>query len=192
MAKVPVWLARASLPQKVIYDEFPTRSIVVPLDGSKLAESALPHAVAVAKQRGADAVQVVLLRVCVLADIAFPDPGSYYMTPDRYPPTRPVQWELYVEQETRRCQNANKEYLASVAKRLQAEGLKTRAEVLVSDRPLTVEPAAEILEFVKQNPANLIVMSTHGRSGAGRWSYGSVAEKIVHGGDTPVLLIRPK
>ncbi|HVP56834.1 MAG TPA: universal stress protein [bacterium] len=191
-AGVPVLLVRAGLPKEVIYDQFPTRSIVVPLDGSKLAETALPHAQAIAKQRGADSVQIVLLRICELTDMTFPDPGSYYLIPDQYPRTRPVRWEVYVEQELRRRQSANQEYLDTIAKALQADGLQTRTKVLVGDHPLLVDPATEILEYVKTHPTNLVVMSTHGRSGVARWSHGSVAEKIMQGGDTPVLLIRPK
>lgn len=191
MSKVPIWLVRASVPKEVIYDEFPTRSILVPLDGSELAESVLPHAEAVAKQRGAELIHVVLLRVCELADMAFTSPASYYLMPDRYPPTRPVNWEKYVEQETDRCKSTNEQYLAGIAKRLEAAGLRVRIEVIAGKLPLEVKPADEILDYVSKKPVNLIVMATHGRSGLSRWAYGSVAEKIVYGGNTPVLLIKP-
>ena len=190
MSKVPTWLVRANISKEIIHDQFPTKSILVPLDGSELAESALPHAEAVAKQRGAELIQVVLLRVCELTDMTF-TPYNYYLIPDSYPPTRPLQWEKYVEQETDKCKSANGQYLAGVAKKLEAAGLKVRTEVLVGKLPLEVKPADEILDYVNKNPVNLVVMATHGRSGLSHWAYGSVAEKILYGGNTPVLMTRP-
>ena len=61
---VPVWLIRAGLPKRVVYDTSPVTSILVPLDGSELAEAAVPCAEALAEQRGATQVEVVLLSVC--------------------------------------------------------------------------------------------------------------------------------
>ena len=62
-SKVPVWLVRAGVPEEIVHDKWPQRTMLVPLDGSKLAESVLPHVEALAKQRGSDLVDVVLLRV---------------------------------------------------------------------------------------------------------------------------------
>jgi nucleotide-binding universal stress UspA family protein len=196
MSKTPVWVVRASIPREVIHDQWPTKSILVPLDGSELAESALPHVEAVAKQRDAELLQVVLLRVCELADMAFKSPASYRLIPnlipDPYPPTKPVNQQKYIEQEITKCKKANQKYLAEVAKRLETTGLKVRTEVLVSKAPLEAKPADEILDYANRTATNLIVMATHGRSGLSRWAYGSVAERIVYGGNTPVLLIRPE
>ena len=106
-SKVPVWLVRAGIPEEIVYDKWP-------MDSSELAESALPHAEAVAKQQGAELLDVVLLRVYELADMEFTSPAIYHLVPDSYPTTRPVAWEKYVEQETNRCKKANEEYLAGV------------------------------------------------------------------------------
>lgn len=51
-------------------------------------------------------------------------------------------------------------------------------------------PADEILQFAEQNGVDLIVMTTHGRSGLSRFIYGSVAERIIHAAKAPVLLVR--
>jgi len=190
-SRVPVWLVRAGIPEEVVYDKWPSRTILVPLDGSELAELALPHAEAVAKQRGAELLDVVLLRVCELADMEFTSPAIYHLVPDSYPTTRPVAWEKYVEQETNRCKKANEEYLTGVAKRLEASGLKVRTKVLVGKRPLEGKPADEIVEYTSKNPFNLVVMSTHGRSGLSRWAFGSVAERVLHAVSSPLLLVRP-
>jgi nucleotide-binding universal stress UspA family protein len=196
MSKVPVWVVRASIPRETTYNQWPIKSILVPLDGSVVAESALPHAEVVAKQWGAELLHIVLLRVCELADMAFTSPTAYYLIPDlisdQQQPTKPLSWEKYVEQEIAKCKKTNQQYLAGVAKGLEATGLKVRTEVLVSKSPLEAKPADEILDYAHRKATNLIVMATHGRSGVSRWAYGSVAEKLVYGGNTSVLLIRPR
>ena len=58
---VPVWLVRAGVTEEIAYDKWPSKTILVPLDGSELAEAVLPHAEAVAKQRGAEIIEIVLL-----------------------------------------------------------------------------------------------------------------------------------
>ena len=168
---VPVWLVRAELPSEIVYDQLPTRNILVLLDGSELAESVLPHVEAVAKQRGAGLVEVVLLGVC--------EPT---LLPSYYPTAMPLNWDDHVT----RCKRSNEEYLAKVEKRLTDAGLKVTTEVPVG------KPADAIVDYASKNPVNLIVMSTHGRSGLGRWVFGSVAERVLLGVTSPILLIRPR
>lgn len=169
-SKVPVWLVRAGLPAEVVYDLLPTRRILVPLDGSELAESVLPHVEAVARQRGAEVVEVLLVGVC-----------EPMLLPSYYPVALPLSWDDHIA----RCRRETGEYLQKIAKRLQNEGLKVSFEVLVG------KPADAIVDYVSKNPINLIIMSTHGRSGLGRWVFGSVAERILLGVTIPILLIRP-
>lgn len=174
-SKVPVLLVRTGLTEEVMYDKWPKRNILVPLDGSELAEEVLPHVEALARQRGLEATEVVLLRVneqlAIVAD---------------YPASRPVSWEEHVEQMMARSKEEGEQYLAGVQKRLAGTGLKVRSEVLVGS------PADAIIDYSNQNRFNFIVMATHGRSGLGRWAFGSVAEKVLTGGSSPVLLIRPR
>ncbi len=162
-SKIPVWLVRAGIPEEIVYDEWTRRTMLVPLDGSELAEAVLPHVKALAKQRGAEPVEVVLFGVCV------PLVESGYYIPDVAMTLREM-----------------KEYLAKVGKRLKDTGLSVRSEVRKG------KPAEQIIEYASKNPFNLIVMSTHGRSGLGRWVFGSVADKVLHGASSPILLVRPQ
>ena len=150
--------------------------MLVPLDGSKLAESVLPHVEALAKQRGVGVVDVVLLRV-------YEPP----VIPSDYPEgIMPISWEEHVEQERAKSKLACEQYLAGVEKQLKGVGLTVRSEVLVG------KPADEIIDYANRNPFNLIVMATHGRSGLSRWAYGSVAEKVLLGVSSPLFLVRQR
>ena len=180
-SKVPVWLVRAGIPEEVVYDKWPSRTILVPLDGSELAESVLPHVEAVAKQRGAEIVDVILLRVCEPPIISSDYPEAIM----------PLSWEEHVEQQMALCKRASEKYLASVEKRLKDAGLKVRSEALVGKPPLG-NPANEIIDYANRNPFNLIVMATHGRSGISRWAYGSVAARVLLGVSSPLFLVRPR
>lgn len=171
VSRVPVWLVRAGVPEEIVYDKWPRRTILVPLDGSKLAESVLPHAEAIAKQRGAELVDIVLLSVC-------------QRTPT--PPFYPSGVCLETEEECYKRRLEIEQYLARILERLKGTGLNARSLVLVGDA------ADEIIDYATNNRFNIIVMTTHGSSGAGRWIYGSVAEKVLLGTSSPLLLVRPK
>ncbi|MDY6916864.1 MAG: universal stress protein [Chloroflexota bacterium] len=173
-SKVPVWLVRAGVSEELVFDKWPQQTILVPLDGSEVAESVLPHVEALAKQRGAERVDVVLLRVC--------EPP---IIPLDYGEAIPIGWERQVEQQTARCQEVATQYVASVQKRLQDAGLKAQGQVLVG------RPADVIVDYTNSNPFNLVAMATHGRSGIGRWAYGSVAEKVISGVSCPTFMFRP-
>jgi len=183
VSKVPVWLVRAGIPGEIVYDEWQRRTLLVPLDGSELSEVVLPHVETLAKQRGAELVDVVLLRVFEVTDII--SPISYHIVPDSYPPTRPFKWEEYMEQETEKCKQACERYLSVIEERLRNAGIKVRSEVLMG------KPADEIVDYASKTSFNLVVMATHGRSGVGRWAFGSVADRVLHGVSSPLLLVRP-
>jgi len=152
-SKVPVWLVRAGVPEEIVHDKWPQRTMLVPLDGSKLAESVLPHVEALAKQRGSELVDVVLLRVCEPPVILSDYPEA----------TMELSWEEHVQKE--------KEW----AKEAGALG----------------RPIDEIIDYANRNPFNLIVLSTHGRTGITRWAYGSVADKVLQRSTSPIFLVRP-
>lgn len=174
-SKVPVWLVRAGIPGEVVHDKWPKRMLLVPLDGSKLAESVLPHVEALAKQRGTELVDVVLLRVCELPVISADYPEAIME----------LSWEEHVEQEKAWHKRAAERYLAEVEKRLSDAGLKVRSEILLG------RPIDEIIEYANKNPFNLIVLSTHGRTGVIRWAYGQVADKVLQRSTSPIFLVRP-
>ncbi len=174
-SSTPVWLVPAGIPEEIVYDKWPQRTILVPLDGSEMGEAVLPHVEALAKQRGPELVDVVLLRVC-----------EYPVIPLDYAEGVPVGWEKQMEQESARCRQLAVDYLHTMEKQLREKGLAVKSEVLEG------KPAEAIIDYATKNPFNLIAMATHGRSGLSRWAYGSVAAKVVAGVSSPLLLIRPK
>jgi nucleotide-binding universal stress UspA family protein len=136
------------------------RTILVPLDGSELAERALPEAADLARQPGA---QLLLVRAAEAHVPAVVDP---------------TEAQVRVVQEAER-------YLAGVQARLAATGV-TDVQTSVWYGP----PAYAIIEAARLRHADLIVMTTHGRSGLGRLILGSVAESVLRGTTTPILLLR--
>jgi nucleotide-binding universal stress UspA family protein len=142
------------------------RKILVPLDGSQVAEGVLPHAKALAYSEGAE---LVLLTVGAnpAMDFAFSDPG--------------LAQSAVLEQEER-----SKKYLTAVEAELQAAGFKTSTVLRVGS------VAEVILEVADELQVDCIAMSTHGRTGPARWLLGSIAERVVHSSKVPVLLIRAK
>lgn len=172
-ARIPVWLVRDGISEEIIEDKLPERKILVPLDGSKLAESVLPYVESLAKQWAGGKAKIVLLR-------AYQPPT---VSAD-YPSDMPLSWEEHVELEAAKCKLVVGPYLAEIEKQLQKAGLDVSKEV-----PLG-KPAEEIINYARNNQVSLIAMITHGRSGISRWAYGSVAEEVMLGSYTPVFLVR--
>jgi nucleotide-binding universal stress UspA family protein len=143
------------------------RRILVPLDGSVLAERALEAAFGLAQKFGSE---VTLLRVTVPEEILVSLPA---LTP---PAAR-----LYTTNALPQQAEADA-YLFGVKTRWLASGVSIRTEVLSG------APPEMIVAFAKEQKADLIVMSTHGRSGFSRLIYGSVAEAVLRGARLPVLL----
>jgi nucleotide-binding universal stress UspA family protein len=147
------------------------KRILVPLDGSKLAECALPHAEALAK--GCDTEKVILVSVTerVQGYRAFEEPGQ------------PMGQRLAPEAFGKQEKQAQK-YLGRIAKAMEAKGIKVDTEVLLGN------PATEIIIYAKHPGCDLIVISSHGRSGVSRWTHGSVADRVFRGSPVPVLVMR--
>jgi nucleotide-binding universal stress UspA family protein len=142
------------------------RSIVVPLDGSELAESVLPSVVEIAKSLD---LEVVLCRAYELAA------SAYYGSEDYLPNYDEMLVNLKKEVE---------DYLADKAGSLKQAGLAR-----VSWIAMAGSGADEIVRYSREHPDALIAMCTHGRSGVRRWILGSVTERVVrHCGD-PVLVV---
>jgi nucleotide-binding universal stress UspA family protein len=142
------------------------QKILVPLDGSELAEQVLPHVCELASIGNSE---IVLVRVLMylLHDYAWVDPT----------------YSLATESDLVKAEAIS--YLTAVAKRLAVDGLRVSVEAV--DDPV----AESILECAERVHADIIAMSTHGRSGVSRWLMGSVADRVVCGAKVPVLLIRP-
>jgi nucleotide-binding universal stress UspA family protein len=148
------------------------QKILVPLDGSELAECVLPHVKTMAT--ACDIRQVVLLRVVEPLSAGTPSPLALDF--------EVVEFKII---EKARMKTAE-EYLARIEAQLSKEGLSVEAKVL------TGKPAETISEFAEREKVDLIAIATHGLSGVSRWVFGSVADKIMRSASAPVLLIRPK
>lgn len=161
-SKVPVWLVPSELRDEIVSDTVPKRPLVVPLSGSKMSETAIPHALNVARQRGAES-EIVLLGVLDLEII----PVSRVQLRERE--------EAYAK---------FKDYLEGVAASVREEGFSARTELLSG------EPAQSIIDFLKANPPQLICMATRGKTGLSRFVFGSVTENVIHLiKKTPMLLV---
>jgi nucleotide-binding universal stress UspA family protein len=137
-----------------------TSTILVPLDGSSLAEAALPKALELAEASDA---RLILLRAAQAHS---------------FPGVDPTNAQVKVVREA-------EEYLAGVADRLADLGFKkVECSVWYGSAPYAIVEAARVYKV------DLIVMTTHGRSGLGRLILGSVAESVLRGTTTPILLLR--
>ena len=139
------------------------KKILLPLDGSELAETALAPALALAE---ALAAEIVLLRVVV--------PLSIKLDPDLY------------QRIVNRGQNEAKVYLSSIQSRSLFSSIRLEGETVVG------KAAESIIDYAHENEIDLIVMSSHGRSGIGRWVYGSVADKVLHQAACSIAIIHPQ
>ena len=139
------------------------KKILVPLDGSTLAEAALPHAEAIAKSEGAE---IILLRIPMI-----PATELFAREPS-------IAVRIQEEEETEA-----KNYINTKVEELKKDHIKVSAITLEGPVPDT------ILAVADETHADMIAMSTHGRTGLQRWLMGSVADRIVYHAHIPVMLI---
>ena len=139
------------------------KCILVPLDGSPLAEQALPHATVLAERFQAE---LILLRVLI------PLPST----------------PMLAEAARQRAEEATavfpRQYLERLAAALQERDIRVQMATIVG------RPHLQIIQYAETNQVDLIVMSTRGQSGLSRWLMGSVADRVVRGASVPVLLVR--
>jgi nucleotide-binding universal stress UspA family protein len=164
------------------------RRILVPLDGSSFSEAALDQLSHLAGPE----TEVLLLRVArldsneLLPGVMAPAPpsGGYVGVA---PPTRlnPSGSGMSGEADDRVRREAQT-YLEEKSETLRGVVAKWRTQVVDG-----ADPASAIAAEAEDEGADLILLSTHGRSGAVRWILGSVAEKVLHSTHVPLLLVRP-
>ncbi|MGE5303363.1 MAG: universal stress protein [Alphaproteobacteria bacterium] len=165
-ANNPLLLVRAAKP--TTSGQARLTSVVVPLDGSELAESVLPAVTELAKKLD---LEIILFR-------AFNMPYSVYAGGDGY-------YAVNFDQLIAEMKDEATAYLEKKTGELKRQGFE-KVSFLVKEGL----SADEIISFGRETPDNLIAMCTHGRSGVKRWVLGSVTETVVrHCGD-PVLVIR--
>ncbi|HEY83147.1 MAG TPA: universal stress protein [Dehalococcoidia bacterium] len=145
------------------------QKIMVPLDGSELAECVLPHVETLAKALGVESV--ILVRVV--------EPFS--LTPVR---GDPEFTEEQVEEIDARSTAVARDYLDRLASRLDYGRVNIKTEVLSG------KAAETLADYAAKHGVDLIIMATHGRSGISRWVLGSVADRLLRSSHVPVLMVR--
>jgi nucleotide-binding universal stress UspA family protein len=142
-------------------ESYSIQRILVPVDGSQVAEQALPAAAWVASKSGAE---VDLVRCMTLTAVAY-DPAT----------------AVYSADLVNAMQDAVNVYLETAAAKLP--GLSIHKRVLIGG------PGQLLLEYLEQRPAQLVIMTSHGRTGLKRAALGSVTDRVLHGA-APVLVLR--
>jgi nucleotide-binding universal stress UspA family protein len=163
--KRPVALIRAKVARPDVREKGILNKALVPLDGSKESETVIPYIQELVSKLKAE---IVVLHVLHIA----------------------LGHEINMTEQLRQLQSLRapaEAYIERVAAQLEEKGI--RAEVLL--REVTAGTVAEqIIRVADEVCADLVAMSTHGLSGVGRWPLGSVADKVLHAGNTPLLLVR--
>lgn len=144
------------------------KKIMVPLDGSELAECVLPHVKVIA--RGCSSGELILLRVV--------EPERLYSVSHS-----PIEPNLAATRESERRKAAG-DYLDAIANRLSDPGLTCTVKAIVG------RVAESLVDYCAKNSVDLIIIATHGRSGITRWVRGSVADKILRSSKIPVMIVR--
>lgn len=164
----PVVLIRAKGARSDMLKKGVFKRALVPLDGSKESEAVIPYIEELASMLGAE---VTLLQVMAVV-------YHVYISGDA-----PAQVP-YTEEEMKPLKASAESYLEKVGSGLRGKGVTTKCQVRVG------AAGHEIIKLADEIGADIVAMSTHGRSGVGRLVFGSVAEKVVRTGNTPVLLVR--
>jgi len=141
------------------------KRILLALDGSPLAEQALPHAIALAERFQSE---LVLLRVLV---------------PLARPPTVA---EVAIQRAEEATMALVREYLDRITAQVQERGIEVQAVIIVG------RPHVQIIQYAETNQIDMVVICTRGQSGLSRWLMGSVSDRVVRGVDVPVMLVRAR
>ena len=144
------------------------QKILVPLDGSPLAECVFPHVEALAG--GCKVKEVVLVRVA--EPFRQPTPSEYVIKPEDV---------IRINEEIR---GEAEKYLNQAKAKVNLKGVEVNTAVLRGN------PAETLAEYSSKNGVDLIIIATHGRSGVSRWVWGSVADRILRSACIPVLMVR--
>ena len=142
------------------------QKILVPLDGSELAEQALPYAEALAQKFEAELILLWVLQLPSL--VVMPDIGGAHYVPREEVDDTPAY-----------------DYLGALQDKFSKQKLATRIEVIKSSFV-----ADAIIDLASQEEVDVIVKTTHGRSGIRRWLFGNVATKVLQQAPCPVFLVR--
>jgi nucleotide-binding universal stress UspA family protein len=162
-----VLLVRASLFSKKRQPAKLFSKILLPLDGSEIGEAALPYVSQIAQKLKSE---VILFSVIESGQHVHTIGGQDYIH--------------FSEQQVESMRIETNKYLAITSKKLSDNGVNVRSMVREGDA------ASEIIKYAKENNIRLVAMSSHGRSGMRGWVFGSVSNKVLQVGKTPLLLVR--
>ncbi len=170
----PILLIRAATK---VPEDIHLERILVPMDGSKESEAVLPYVENLVNKVKSD---IKLLNVVELLYhvYAYPAATGYGGDGIVRVPFNPEEMKSYKE--------AGEKYIKGISGKLKEKGYNNSAEVRVG------VPGEEIIQAEKEIKPELVVMSTYGHSGFGRWEHGSITDKVLHAGATPLLLVRPQ
>lgn len=163
---VPVIVVRAAGALRPFLPTVKPPRILVPLDGSEYGEAALPAAVELAKVFEGT---LILARVVPVSQVAFV-------------PETPIAMQMVLDEELK----AAKEYLEQVAARVRGQDVKAATEIEVGP----VVP--ELLEIARRVDADMIAISSHGRTGLSELVFGSVTLGLLRQAEVPILVVRPE
>jgi len=163
----PILLIRASSAQPEVDREGLFSRILISLDGSEAGETPLPYISQLTNKLKAD---VILLQVIC--------PGQHVHT------IGGLDYILFAEQHVEEMKAEAKQYLERAREKLRGAKAIISTEVKIGD------PAQEIIRLIDEANIGLVVISSHGCSGAGQWTFGSVAQKILNINNTPILIFR--
>ncbi len=146
--------------------------ILIPLDGSKIGEAAIPCVEdLVSKLSPEIKVEVTLLQVVSSL--------THYVIAGEASAKIP-----YTEKEMEQIKKRATDYLKKAGKDLKNKGATVKIEVRIGS------PADEIIRVANEINANLIAMSTHGRSGISRWAFGSITDRVLRAATQPIFMVR--
>ena len=146
--------------------------VLVPLDGSKVGEAALPHVEKLVSKLAPEVkAEVILLQVVSSL--------THYVIAGEASVRVP-----YTEKELEQIKKKVRSYLNKVGESLRSKGATVKTKVA------TGKAAEEIIKAADETKANLIAMSTHGRSGLSRLTFGSITDKVLRTGTVPMLVVR--
>ncbi|MGD2050047.1 MAG: universal stress protein [Chloroflexota bacterium] len=136
--------------------------ILAPLDGSSLAECVLPHLISLAEAYDAEITLVQVLEC--------PEATTYESVD-------PLHWAM--------CKAEAEAYLDQICDRLEEAGIREAKKVVLEG-----QPADRTVEFVQSNDVDLVVLSSHGKSGLSRWNVSSVVRKVVQRANCSTMIVR--
>jgi nucleotide-binding universal stress UspA family protein len=173
-AERPVVLVRCSAALDELRERGALRLALVPCDGSQESEAVIPYTAELASRLG---MEVVLFQAVEQPYQVLHANATMDVQADLQVPFSPQEMEPLLEEAEVHLERASAAF--------RDRGVETRTEVRIGD------PAEEIVNLAVEIEADLVAMSTRGRSGFSRWAFGSVAEKVLYSACFPLLLVRP-